>query len=94
MAAIGQRVVRAQHEAERVCQGRDKGLAWCAVQRMKTGLKATTQERDYLRAQTEAAFKYLSVYAAGATPARSDPWAQAKSPPPKLRQPRAKLALP
>lgn len=48
-----------------------------AVQLMKTGLKAATPPRDYLRAQTGAAFRDLSAYAAGATPARPDLGAQA-----------------
>jgi len=51
-----------------------------AVQRMKTGLKAATPERDYLRAQAEAAFKELSAYCVGATPARPDLWAAANFP--------------
>ena len=51
-----------------------------AVRAMKTGLKAATQERDYFRAQAEAAFKALSAYCAGATPDRPDLWAQANFP--------------
>lgn len=51
-----------------------------AVQRMKTGLKAATQERDYLRAQAEAALRELTTYALGATPGRPDVWATANFP--------------
>ncbi|AMR28392.1 hypothetical protein A0257_15700 [Hymenobacter psoromatis] len=51
-----------------------------AAKAMKTGLKAATQQRDYLRAQAEAAFKALSAYATGATPARPDLWAAANFP--------------
>jgi hypothetical protein len=51
-----------------------------AVQRMKTGLKAATPERDYLRAQAEAALKELSAYATSTTPARPDLWAAANFP--------------
>lgn len=51
-----------------------------SVKTMKTGLKAATQERDYLRAQAETGFKALSAYCAGATPARPDLWAQANFP--------------
>ena len=51
-----------------------------AVKTMKTGLKAATPERDYLRAQLEAAFKALLAYCTGATPARPDLWAQANFP--------------
>lgn len=51
-----------------------------AVKAMKTGLKAATQQRDYLRPLAEAAFKALSGYAAGATPARPDLWAAANFP--------------
>ena len=51
-----------------------------AAKAMKTGLKAATQQRDYLRAQAEAALKSLSAYAAGVTPARPDLWAAANFP--------------
>ncbi len=51
-----------------------------AVKAMKTGLKAATRQRDYLRPQVDVAFKALSAYAAGATPARPDLWAAANFP--------------
>ena len=51
-----------------------------AAKAMKTGLRAATPQRDYLRAQAEAALKALSAYAAGATPDRPDLWAAANFP--------------
>ena len=51
-----------------------------AVKAMKTGLKAATQQRDYLREQCEAILKTLSAYAVAATPARPDLWAAANFP--------------
>ena len=51
-----------------------------AVKAMKTGLKAATQQRDYLRPLAEAAFKALSAYATSTTPARPDLWATANFP--------------
>lgn len=51
-----------------------------AVMAMKTGLKAATLQRDYLRLQLEAALKNTSAYAAGITPDRPDLWAAANFP--------------
>ena len=62
-----------------------------SVKAMKTGLKAATQQRDYLRAQAEKAFKALSTYCTGATPDRPDLWAAANFP---LTRPDATPRLP
>ena len=51
-----------------------------AAHQMKTGLKAATQQRDYLRKQAEADLKGLSAYATSATPNRPDLWATANFP--------------
>lgn len=71
-----------------------------AVQLMKTGLKAATQQRDYLRTLTETALKEVSAYAIVVTAARPDLWALANFPltkadttPRQASQPISGLAL-